>query len=87
MDNEIFDFGFSMASEDEVKKAEKDSLNKRTTELVDTQRKLEGLKNMIWPFLEGLKKDPLKSYIHWPNRSEKVDEFMRKIEAYISESK
>jgi len=83
----IHDFGFSLVSEDELKKAEKELLNKKTSELTDTQRKLIGLKQMIWPLLERLRQDPLKTYILWPNRAEKVSEFMKRIEDYISEAK
>ncbi len=86
-DTEIYDFGFSLQSEDDVKRAEKDALNAKTNELTETQRKLIGIKNMIWPLLEGLKKDPLKHYLLWPNRTEKVNEFMKRLENYIQENK
>lgn len=86
-EDKVYDFGFSLVSEDELKKAEKELLNQKTNELTDVQRKLEGLKMMIWPLLEGLKKDPLKNYIFWPNRTDKVNEFMSKVEKYIQETK
>ena len=38
---------------------------------------------MIWPLLEHLKQDPMKNYIFWPRRTEKIDEFMKKIEEYL----
>lgn len=81
---QIYDFGFSLVSEDELKKAEKDIINRRTNQLTDTQRKLIGLKEMIWPLLEHLKQDPMKNYIFWPRRTEKIDEFMKKIEEYVN---
>ena len=86
-ETQIWDFGFSLVSEDELKRAEKDIINKKTNQLTDTQRKLIGLKEMIWPLLEHLKQDPLKSYIFWPNRTEKIAEFMKKVEEYIEETK
>lgn len=86
-ETKIYDFGFSLVSEDELKKAEKDLINRKTNQLTDTQRKLIGLKQMVWPLLEHLKQDPTKNYIFWPRRGEKVDEFMRKIEEYINEEK
>jgi glutamyl-tRNA reductase len=83
-ETQIWDFGFSLVSEDELKRAEKDIINKKTNQLTDTQRKLIGLKKMIWPLLEHLKQDPMKNYIFWPRRTEKIDEFMKKIEEYVN---
>ena len=86
-ETEIYDFGFSIQSEDDVKKMEKEALNLKTNELTETQRKLIGLKNMIWPLLQGLKKDPFKAYIWWPNRTEKVNDFQKRIEDFIQENR
>jgi hypothetical protein len=84
-DTEIHDFGFNFVTEDELKRPEKDALERRTIELTKAQRKIEGLKKIIWPFLESLKKDPLKSTIVWPNRAEKVAEIQKQIENFIEE--
>lgn len=84
------DFGFSIVSEEELKeqeellrkKVEEQSkiVQKTSEELTD---KLHGLKNMIMPLLQNLAKDPDKSYIFWPNRTQKIKEFIAKIDNYI----
>lgn len=52
-------------------------------EMADT--KLEKMFNLILPLLNNLKANPEKAYIHWPNRVEKIDEFiveLNKIRVY-----
>ena len=68
--NEEDDFGFTVISEQEVNQE-------------DMQAKLEGLRKMIMPLLNNLKKNPEKEYIHWPNRVEKIDQFINKMNKYI----
>lgn len=64
------DFGFTAISEEEVNQQ-------------DMQLKIEGLRNMIMPLLNNLKKNPEKEYIHWPNRIEKIDAFISKMNKYV----
>ena len=70
MIDESDDFGFSLVSEEELKKHE-DLLRKKieeqskvvqqtSAELTD---KLHGLRNMIMPLLKNLAKDPEKTYV------------------------
>lgn len=84
------DFGFSLVSEEELK-AHEEALKKKVeeqsrvvvqtaTELTD---KLHGLRQMIMPLLNNLAKDPEKSYIFWPERSEKIKAFIKKIDDYV----
>ena len=84
------DFGFSLVSEEELKKHE-DLLRKKieeqskvvqqtSAELTD---KLHGLRNMIMPLLKNLAKDPEKTYVFWPDRSEKIAAFIKKIDDYV----
>lgn len=84
------DFGFSLVSEAELKKHE-DMLKKKveeqsrivaktTTDLTD---KLHGLRNMIMPLLNNLAKDPEKTYVLWPDRSEKIKAFINKVNDYV----
>ncbi len=40
---------------------------------------------MIIPLLNNLAKDPDKEYIHWPNRTKKIEEFRKKIDKLIEE--
>lgn len=83
-------FGFTIVSEEELKKheeylrkkVEEQSIivQKTSTELTD---KLHAMRNMIMPLLVNLAKDPDKSYIFWPNRVEKINEFIQKIDKFI----
>ena len=88
--NDDYDFGFSLVSEEELKrqeellrkKVEEQSIivEKTSTELTD---KLHGLRNMIMPLLVNLAKDPDKNYIFWPERAEKIQAFIKKIDDYV----
>jgi hypothetical protein len=82
---EINDFGFSMVSEDSVKQTEKNKADAIEAEHLLTQRKLKRIKDRIWPMLEGLKKDPDKEMIKWPNRFTVITKVMAEIEAIIAE--
>jgi hypothetical protein len=84
------DFGFSAVSEDELKEIER----KLHTDLQNTssqletvtktyQEKLEKLHELIIPLLVNLQKNPEKEYIYWPNRAQKVKEFVKKIDDLI----
>jgi len=89
--NSDYDFGFSLVSEEELKKqeellrkqVEEQSIivEKTSTELTD---KLHGLRNMIMPLLVNLSKDPDKNYIFWPERAEKIQAFIKKIDNYVN---
>ncbi len=81
--DEIFDYGFSLMTEEEVKKAENELLEQKNNELTDVQKKLLGFKKIIWPFLEHLKTDGDKLYVFWPQRASKVTELQRKIQNYL----
>jgi len=68
--SDIFDFGFTAVTEDELEVV--------TTERElgsDTQERLDKLFNAVTPLLNNLKKNPEKEYILWPNRLAKVEEF------------
>lgn len=84
--DEINDFGFSIVSEDELKVYEKQLEEQLTTNINLVKTKLEGLKDLYAPLLENLKRDPDKQYIYWPNRTEKIDKFIEKIDFYIKEN-
>ena len=77
MTEDIFDFGFTAVDETEleaVQKAHSDLTDLNHT-AEDAQGKLDRLYNAILPLLSNLKKNPEKDYIHWPNRTDKVEEF------------
>jgi hypothetical protein len=84
------DFGFSLVSEQELKKHEeylKKKVEEQTQVVAKTANeltdKLHGLRNMIMPLLNNLAKDPDKEYILWPDRSEKIKAFIKKIDEYV----
>ena len=77
--NDDYDFGFSLMSEDEIKENEK----LLETAVITESAKLEAFKNMIMPFLNNLTKNPEKEYIYWPDRAEKVKQFINKIETFL----
>jgi hypothetical protein len=84
------DFGFSLVSEQELKaheemlkkKVEEQSkfVKQKTTEMQD---KLHGLRDMIMPLLNNLAKDPEKTYILWPDRAEKIQVFIKKVNDFV----
>jgi predicted nucleic acid-binding Zn-ribbon protein len=77
IDIDNFDFGFTAVDEDEleaVQQAQSDLTDLNHT-AEDAQVKLDKLYNAILPLLSNLKKNPEKDYIHWPNRTDKVEEF------------
>ena len=84
------DFGFSLVSEQELRKHE-ELLKKKVEEqskvveqtAADLTDKLHGLRNMIMPLLNNLAKDPDKTYILWPDRSEKIKAFIKKVNDYV----
>jgi hypothetical protein len=90
MSNFEDDFGFSLVSEQELKKHEeflKKKVEEQSKVVVDTANqltdKLHGLRNMIMPLLNNLAKDPGKEYILWPDRAEKIKAFIKKIDEYV----
>jgi hypothetical protein len=84
------DFGFSLVSEAELKKHE-EMLKKKVEEQsrvaaktnAELQDKLNGLRSMIMPLLNNLAKDPDKTYILWPDRSEKIKAFIQRVNEYV----
>ena len=70
--NEEDDFGFTMVTSDELAAPE-------------AQAKAEMLRDMIMPLLNNLKKNPEKDIIHWPNRAEKIDAFIKKMNKLVDE--
>jgi hypothetical protein len=81
--DESYDFGFSLVSEDELKQ-EENILKQQISEVeLSAKDKLFGLRDMIMPLLINLSKDPEKTHILWPNRVEKINEFIDRINSYV----
>lgn len=86
-ETEIFDYGFSTHSEEELKSREKKLLSEKDEKITEAKRRIMTIKTIIFPFLEHLKSDPLKPYLEWKNRAEKVTELMTKLEPFFEEVK
>ena len=84
------DFGFSLVSESELK-AHEELLKKKIEEqskivvktAMDNQAKLQGLLDMVMPLLRNLAKDPEKTYVFWPDRAEKMQLFIKKVNDFV----
>jgi hypothetical protein len=68
--SDLFDFGFTAVTEDEL-----DVVRSTQTTLTTTEAQFDKLYNAIVPLLNNLKLNPEKDYIYWPNRLEKVEAF------------
>lgn len=85
------DFGFSAVSEDELKAMERQlqqevtSKDQALAEIEETYKgKLEQLYKMVMPLLANLAKDDSKEYIYWPNRTQKMNEFITKVKKIVN---
>lgn len=83
-------FGFSMLTEDEIKDVERKLLeeketriNKVSTDMKDAQERIQTMYNMIKPLLINLSTNADKPYILWPNRSEKIAEFLDQLDKLV----
>jgi hypothetical protein len=78
------DFGFSLVSEEELKEHE----NKLKEQVVQSQRtygnKLDEIRALIMPLLNNLMSNPEKHYIYWPNRTEKIEQFIQRLDDCIN---
>ena len=72
--DDLFDFGFTAVSEDELETVQASLANHAST----TER-LEKMYSSIQPLLDNLQKNPDKDYIFWPNRTEKIEEFRKRL--------
>ena len=81
MTNEIFDFGFTAVDEDELQSVKelKTTATVVASNAEGTQKRLDDLYNAIVPLLNNLKANPEKEYILWPNRTDKIVQFEKKL--------
>jgi hypothetical protein len=75
--SDIFDFGFTTVNEEELEVIQEASASaeQASAEKIELESRLHKLHKTILPLLENLKNNPEKDYIHWPNRSDKIEEF------------
>jgi hypothetical protein len=78
------DFGFTFEDnhEDTSKKYQAESILNQT-ELARWKSKCSEMHSMIMPLLNNLKRNPDKPTIVWPNREEKIDEFIKKLNSVL----
>lgn len=77
--SEIFDFGFTAVTEEELESVQ--TLQQTVVESEGFEERLNNLYNAIQPLLNNLRKDPEKEYILWPNRLERVEQFSDYLDA------
>jgi len=86
MADDIFDFGFTTASEQELEDQERKKLRKEQKAVEQKHvNKAQRLYDMILPLLDNLRANPEKEWIYWPNREEKIDEFESKLVDILNE--
>lgn len=82
------DFGFGFVTEEEVAARELQRHADAAKIIVaDTTKAgvqaLYGLRDLYKPLLNNLAKDSNKAYVYWPDRVTKLNEFIKKVDAYI----
>lgn len=82
------DFGFSFVNEEELESYNKSKqleseVKEKSRSAEVLEKKLLMMEKMILPLLENLKAEPQKEYILWPNREEKIDKFIEKINKVV----
>lgn len=77
-EDDMFDFGFTAVSEEELE--ELGPVKKLKKDKEDVHERFSKMHAAITRLLENLKTDPEKVYIKWPDRIEKVKAFQRQID-------
>ena len=72
-----FDFGFTAMTEDElsVVQESKAQVEASSATAESAAAKAQIMYEAVIPLLNNLKANPEKDYIHWPNRTDKVEAF------------
>lgn len=84
-----YDFGFTTVDEEELNKSRTnmESLQQENefleSELRSHKKSLEEVRDMITPLINNLMMNPEKDYIHWPNRKEKLKQFLDKLNTHF----
>jgi hypothetical protein len=81
----VNDFGFTFTTENSIKKENEDNVGILHEKVEIQKQKLLDLKNLIWPLLIQLRKDPDKDVIKWPNRATALNTLMKRIDSIISD--
>jgi hypothetical protein len=77
MSEDIFDFGFTAVTLDELEVIQETTaqLESTTAEASEVKARLDNIYKAIQPLLNNLKKDPERDYIYWPERLTKIEAF------------
>jgi len=77
MSDDIFDFGFTAVTLDELEVIQETTaqLESTTAEASEVKTRLDNIYKAIQPLLNNLKKDPERDYIYWPERLTKIEAF------------
>ena len=77
MSEDIFDFGFTAVTLDELEVIQETTaqLESTTAEASEVKTRLDNIYKAIQPLLNNLKKDPERDYIYWPERLTKIEAF------------
>lgn len=76
--NDDFGFTFEDSPQEIVSKYKNESAVNQN-ELTKWKSKCSEMHSMIMPLLNNLKKNPDKPTIVWPNREEKINDFIKKL--------
>ena len=81
--NDIFDFGFSAVTLDELEVIQETTakLEESDAESAQLNDRLSALYNAIQPLLNNLKANPERDYIYWPERMSKIEQFSDHLDA------
>ena len=75
--NDMFDFGFTAVTLDELEVIQETTakLEESDLESAQLQERLDAMYNSIQTLVNNLKADPSKDYLYWPNRLPKIEAF------------
>lgn len=72
--DDLFDFGFTAVSEDEL-----ETVQTSIASQADVAERLEKMYKSILPLLDNLQKNDEKDYIYWPDRTAKIEKFRKRL--------
>ena len=75
------DFGFTIVDENELHSVQRatQEADMASTTAVDLEKRLDSMYNAVMPLLNNLKANPEREYILWPNRTNKIEQFEKKL--------
>jgi hypothetical protein len=82
-----FDFGFTAVTADELEEVRivRNEVDEIQGNAWRWQQKANSIYNAVMPLLNNLASDTEKDYIYWPDRTEKIEMFKRKLLQILEE--